>query len=65
MTDPTRETHRAGGRSKRFLTPLQKYEICGSSRMNVGKSVEMNPQFSFLGRTRSPPRTPQPRQDRG
>jgi transposase len=27
MTDPTRGTDRAGRRSKRFLTPLQKYEI--------------------------------------
>jgi hypothetical protein len=27
MTDPTRGTDRAGRRSKRFLTPLEKYEI--------------------------------------
>src|SRR5437763_16201901 len=27
MTDSTRGTDRAGRRSKRFLTPLQKYEI--------------------------------------
>ena len=27
MTDPTRGTDRAGRRAKRFLTPLQKYEI--------------------------------------
>jgi hypothetical protein len=27
MTDPDRGTDRAGRRSKRFLTPLQKYEI--------------------------------------
>src|SRR5919205_1397903 len=27
MTDPTRGTDRAGRRSKRFLSPLQKYEI--------------------------------------
>jgi len=27
MTDPDRGTDRAGRRAKRFLTPLQKYEI--------------------------------------
>lgn len=27
MTDPTRGTDRAGRRAKRFLTPLQKYEV--------------------------------------
>ena len=27
MTDPERGTDRAGRRAKRFLTPLQKYEI--------------------------------------
>ncbi len=27
MTDPARGTDRGGRRSKRFLTPLQKYEI--------------------------------------
>ena len=27
MSDPTRGTDRAGRRAKRFLTPLQKYEI--------------------------------------
>ena len=27
MTDPTRGTDRGGRRAKRFLTPLQKYEV--------------------------------------